>query len=229
MALSDKQRKIIEFIGDFIRRHSYPPSVREVLKGGGISSTSVVAYNLNLLERQGYIARDKEISRGIRLLKGVDGQPVATPARASTPTPVPVRQDTLRIPVLGRIAAGKPIPIPSSDFSLTGNKVIELTRDIIREQEGLYALEVRGNSMVDALVNDRDIVVLKHQNDANNGEMVAVWLKDKEETTLKRFYYERNKKRVRLQPANPTMEPIYVDPANVEIQGKVVAVLRQLA
>jgi len=229
MALSDKQRKIIEFIGEFIRRHSYPPSVREVLKGGGISSTSVVAYNLNLLERQGYIARDKEISRGIRLLKGVDGQPVATPARASTPVPATVRQDTIRIPVLGRIAAGKPIPIPSSDFSLTGNKVIELTRDIIREQEGLYALEVRGNSMVDALVNDRDIVVLKHQQDANNGEMVAVWLKDKEETTLKRFYYERNKKRVRLQPANPTMEPIYVDPANVEIQGKVVAVLRQLA
>ena len=229
MALSDKQRKIIEFIGEFIRRHSYPPSVREVLKGGGISSTSVVAYNLNLLERQGYIARDKEISRGIRLLKGVDGQPVATPARAFAPAPAAVRQDTLRIPVLGRIAAGKPIPIPSSDFSLTGNKVIELTRDIIREQEGLYALEVRGNSMVDALVNDRDIVVLKHQQDANNGEMVAVWLKDKEETTLKRFYYERNKKRVRLQPANPTMEPIYVDPANVEIQGKVVAVLRQLA
>ena len=229
MALSDKQRKIIEFIGEFIRRHSYPPSVREVLKGGGISSTSVVAYNLNLLERQGYIARDKEISRGIRLLKGVDGQPFATPARTSAPAPVAVRQDTIQIPVLGRIAAGKPIPIPSSDFSLTGNKVIELTRDIIREQEGLYALEVRGNSMVDALVNDRDIVVLKHQKDANNGEMVAVWLKDKEETTLKRFYYERNKKRVRLQPANPTMDPIYVDPANVEIQGKVVAVLRQLA
>ncbi len=230
MALSDKQRKIIEFIGDFIHRHSYPPSVREVLKGGGISSTSVVAYNLNLLERQGYIARDKEISRGIRLLKGVDGQPVAaTPARTSAPASAPVRQDTIQIPVLGRIAAGKPIPIPSSDFSLTGNKVIELTRDIIREQEGLYALEVRGNSMVDALVNDRDIVVLKHQKDANNGEMVAVWLKDREETTLKRFYYERNKKRVRLQPANPTMDPIYVDPANVEIQGKVVAVLRQLA
>ncbi len=221
MALSDKQRKIIEFIGEFIRRHAYPPSVREVLKGGGISSTSVVAYNLKLLERQGYIARDKEISRGIRLLKGVDGQPITSPDTAW--------QATIRIPVLGRIAAGKPIPIPISDFSLTGNRFIELTRDIIREQEGLYALEVRGNSMVDALVNDRDIVVLKHQKDANNGEMVAVWLKDKEETTLKRFYYERNKKRVRLQPANPTMEPIYVDPANVEIQGKVVAVLRQLA
>ena len=167
MALSDKQRKIIEFIGEFIRRHAYPPSVREVLKGGGISSTSVVAYNLNLLERQGYIARDKEISRGIRLLKGVDGQPVTTPDTAW--------QATIRIPVLGRIAAGKPIPIPSSDFSLTGNRVIELTRDIIREQEGLYALEVRGNSMVDALVNDRDIVVLKHQKDANNGEMTVTW------------------------------------------------------
>ena len=229
MVLSDKQRKIVEFIAGFVGQHPYPPSVRQIQDGSDISSTSVVAYHLKLLEKEGYIERDKEISRGIRLLKGVDGQPVTAPARASAPAPVAVRQDTIHIPVLGRIAAGKPIPIPSSDFSLTGNKVIELTRDIIREQEGLYALEVRGNSMVDALVNDRDIVVLKHQNDANNGEMVAVWLKDKEETTLKRFYYERNKKRVRLQPANPTMEPIYVDPANVEIQGKVVAVLRQLA
>ena len=105
MALSDKQRKIIEFIGDFIHRHSYPPSVREVLKGGGISSTSVVAYNLNLLERQGYIARDKEISRGIRLLKGVDGQPFTTAERVSTPAPAAVRQDTICVPALGRVTA----------------------------------------------------------------------------------------------------------------------------
>ncbi len=112
-----------------------------------------------------------------------------------------------------------------------GDRAIELTGDIIREQEGLYALEVRGNSMVDALVNDGDIVVMKYQTEAHNGEMVAVWLKDKEETTLKHFYYERprgSKPRVRLQPANPTMKAIYVDPANVEVQGKVVAVLRQL-
>ncbi len=220
MALSARQRAIMGFIDNFIQQHSYPPSVREIVEGGKISSTSVVAYNLNVLERQGYITRDREISRGIRLLKNIDGQPAVVP--------LVNERSLVRIPVLGRIAAGKPIPIPGSNFSPMGDKAIELTRDIIREQEGLYALEVRGNSMVDALINDGDVVVMKHQKEANNGEMVAVWLKDKEETTLKRFYYEKGKGRVRLQPANPTMQPIFVDPANVEVQGKVVLVLRQL-
>ncbi len=229
MALSAKQRAIIEYITRFIRRHSYPPSVREILEGGGISSTSVVAYNLNVLERMGYIARDKEISRGIRLLKDVNGNPFTMPLQRIGPVQEAASQ--FQVPVLGVIAAGQPIPIPGSNFSPMGDRAIELTRDIVREQEDLYALEVRGNSMIDALINDGDIVVMKYQKEAHNGEMVAVWLKDREETTLKHFYYERPrgaKPRVRLQPANPTMKPIYVDPANVEIQGKVVAVLRQL-
>jgi repressor LexA len=228
MALSDKQRKMVEFIADFIRKHPYPPSVREILDGGGISSTSVVAYNLNALERQGYIAREKDISRGIRLLKDADGQPFDIPGAAAAHS----RVDTFQVPVMGVIAAGEPIPIPGSNFSPMGDRAIELTRDIIREQEGLYALEVHGKSMVDALVNDGDIVVMKQQQVARNGDMVAVWLRDKEETTLKRFFYEKGKKgkgRIRLQPANPTMKPIYADPSNVEIQGKVVLVLRQLA
>jgi repressor LexA len=220
MSLSDKQRKIVEFIADFIGQHPYPPSVRQIQGGSEISSTSVVAYHLKLLEKEGYIERDKEISRGIRLLKNVDGQPFIMSA------------DTFHVPVMGLIAAGEPIPIPGSNFSPMGDRALALTRDILREQEGLYALEVRGNSMVDALVNNGDIVVMKHEKEVHNGDMVAVWLKDREETTLKRFYYEkgaRGKARVRLQPANPTMKPIYVDPANVEIQGKVVLVLRQLA
>jgi repressor LexA len=220
---------MVEFIARFIKRHSYPPSVRDILKGGGISSTSVVAYNLNALERMGYIARDKDISRGIRLLKDAEGQPFTMPVQ--TGMSIRASADKFQVPVLGRIAAGQPIPIPSSNFSPMGDRAIELTGDIIREQEGLYALEVRGDSMVDALVNDGDIVVMKYQTEAHNGEMVAVWLKDKEETTLKHFYYERPrgaKPRVRLQPANPTMKAIYVDPANVQVQGKVVAVLRQL-
>ena len=226
MALSDKQRKMIEFIADYVHQHPYPPSVREILGGGGISSTSVVAYNLNALERQGYIARDKEISRGIRLLKDAEGRQFAMPNVAF----VGDGPDIFQVPLLGVIAAGEPIPIPSSNFSPMGDQVVKLTRDIIREQEGLYALQVRGNSMVDALVHDGDIVVMKHQKEARNGEMVAVWLKDKEETTLKRFYNEKSKgkRRIRLQPANPTMQPIYADPSNVQIQGKVVLVLRKL-
>ena len=177
MALSDKQRKMIEFIADYVHRHPYPPSVREILGGGGISSTSVVAYNLNALERQGYIARDKEISRGIRLLKDAEGQKFVMP----NVTFVRDGPDVFQVPLLGVIAAGEPIPIPSSNFAPMGDQVVKLTRDIIREQEGLYALQVRGNSMVDALVNDGDIVVMKHQKEARNGEMVAIWLKDRED------------------------------------------------
>jgi len=104
--------------------------------------------------------------------------------------------------------------------------VVELTRDMVDDDPDLYALEVRGNSMVDALIHDGDMVVMKHQREARNGDLVAVWLKNEKETTLKRFYLEKD--RVRLQPANPTMEPIYVHPSNVEIQGKVVVVIRRL-
>jgi repressor LexA len=186
----------------------------------------VVAYNLNSLERLGYIERDKDISRGIRLLKDADGLPF----EVSNAALMPASADTFQVPLVGIIAAGEPIPIPGSNFSPMGDRAIELTRDIIREQEGLYALEVRGDSMVDALVNDGDIVVMKHQKEARDGEMVAVWLKDREETTLKHFYHEKGKgkRRVRLQPANPTMQPIWVDAANVEVQGKVILVLRKL-
>ena len=130
--------------------------------------------------------------------------------------------------MLGRIAAGSPLPIPdsSSDFGIFGDETIELTRGIIKDTDGIYALQVKGNSMIDALIHDGDIVVMKHQQHAENGDLVAVWLRDEKETTLKRFYLEGD--RVRLQPANPTMEPLYFPANNVEIQGKVVCVIRQL-
>ena len=101
-----------------------------------------------------------------------------------------------------------------------------LTRDIVPEQADLYALKVRGTSMIDAMVNDGDIVVMKKQAVARDGDMVAVRLLDRDETTLKHFYHEAG--RVRLQPANPTLRPIYAHPANCEIQGRVVAVIRQV-
>jgi repressor LexA len=124
---------------------------------------------------------------------------------------------------LGYIAAGLPIAVAGPD----PDDYLELTRDIVAEQEGLYALQVKGNSMIDALVNDGDIVVLKHQKEAHNGEMVAVWLRDRDETTLKRFY--RENRHVRLQPANPSMPPMIIDPSIVEVQGRVVAVIRRVA
>lgn len=219
MALSERQQRMFEFITKFSREKGRPPTIREIGTQVGISSTSVVNYNLNILQREGYIQREKEVSRGLRVV--IPGAKTLADAA-----------NFVQIPLLGKIAAGHPMPVPETGFSPYEGEVITLTRDLIQDQENLFALQVKGNSMIDALINDGDIVVMKSQNEAHNGEMVAVWLKDKEETTLKHFFLERprgSKPRVRLQPANRTMKPIYVDPANVEIQGKVVAVLRQLA
>jgi repressor LexA len=140
-------------------------------------------------------------------------------------------EDVLRIPVLGRIVAGSPMPIPASDFSYyDAETMVDVARSLlpVRERTNeLFALEVQGNSMIDAMVNDGDIVIMRRANEARNGEMVAIWLNDRDETTLKYFYKENGK--VRLQPANPTMQPIIIDdPATVEIQGKVVMVIRQV-
>jgi repressor LexA len=210
MTLTERQQAILDFIRDFSGKTRYPPTIREIGKSVGISSTSVVNYNLNVLEKQGHISRDKTISRGIKL---VDDTPEVPPV------------ETVRIPVLGRIAAGEPMPVPGSDFAILGDEVMELTRELLPvDDKGLFALEVRGNSMVDAMIGDGDIVVMQQRQKADNGELVAVWLKDREETTLKRFYLEKGK--VRLQPANPTMQPIFADPKNVEVQGRVVLVIR---
>jgi len=219
MGLSKRQQRMLEFIREFAEENQYPPTIREIGRAAGISSTSVVNYNLNILEREGHIVRNREISRGIQV---VDLQ------RPSASAP-----DVVRVPLLGVIVASEPVPIPEGDFSIMGTdemddeQVVELTRDIVRETEGLYALQVRGDSMIDALIHDGDIVIMKHQTEAQNGDLVAVWLKREKETTLKRFYLEKG--RVRLQPANPTMSPIFVQPKNVQIQGKVIVVIRRLA
>jgi repressor LexA len=210
MTLTDRQQAILDFIRAFSGKTKYPPTIREIGKSVGISSTSVVNYNLNVLEKQGHIARDKTISRGIKLVQ-------------ESPEIPPI--ETVRIPVLGRIAAGEPMPVPGSDFAILGDEVIELTRELLPvDDKNIFALQVRGNSMVDAMIGDGDIVVMQQRQKADNGDLVAVWLKDREETTLKRFYLEKGK--VRLQPANPTMQPIFADPKNVEVQGKVVLVIR---
>jgi repressor LexA len=212
--LSERQQRILEFLGDYIEENGYPPSIREIGSAAGISSTSVVSYNLRRLEERGYISRDREVSRGLKL---------------TSDTYVEFRPEAVvRVPVLGRIVAGAPIPVPASDFALMGDETIELTRDILGDPKGLYALQVEGESMIDALIHDGDIVIMRHQQRVENGEMAAVWLKEREEVTLKHFFQEEGG-RVRLEPANPTMVPIYVDdPRLVEVQGKVVMVIRQL-
>lgn len=205
--LSSRQKRIFEFIRYFITERGYPPTVRDIVTGCGISSTSVAAYHLTILKREGYIRRHPEVSRGIELID---------------------KPRTVQVPVIGDIAAGAPIPVPAADaWDATATaETIEVTGDLTRGRGGVYALRVRGSSMVDALINDGDIVLMQHVNSVENGEMAAVWLKAEKEATLKKFYGESG--RIRLQPANSQMQPLYATPDNIEIQGKVIAIIRQL-
>ncbi len=208
--LSDRQRHMLEIIRDFSAENGYPPTIRQLGEAAGISSTSVVSYNLAILQRKGLLSRDRDVSRGLRLAGEALG-------------------GLVQIPLLGAIAAGEPIPVPEGEFAQVELEQIALTRDMVGGQaDDVYALQVRGHSMIDALINDGDLVIMRHQQSAENGDMVAAWLKDEKATTLKRFYWERDRTRIRLQPANPTMEPIYVHPGNLEIQGKVIGVIRHM-
>jgi repressor LexA len=211
--LGERHQKILDFIADYQREHKHPPSIREIGEYCEISSTSVVNYYLDQLEKNGHIERDRKISRGVRLTN-------------STPL-----SEMFRVPVLGVIQAGEPIPIPASDFtSFTAEDTIDVAMSLMPTKEkgkDLFALQVQGESMIDAMVNDGDIIILKPVQEARNGEMVAVWLSDRNETTLKFFFKEKD--RYRLQPANPTMQPIYVNKSEpLEIKGRVVMVIRKI-
>ncbi len=207
--LSSKQKSILDFIRQFIRDKDYPPSIRDIQLGCNISSTSVVDYNLKALERMGHIRRDREVSRAIELLDG----------RGRRPQTVPV-------PIIGTIAAGEPIPVPGADAwsGVDYDNVVEVTQDMTNGKDRVYALRVKGTSMIDALVNDGDLVIMEATSSADNGDMVAAWLKREHEATLKRIYVE-DSNRVRLQPANVTMQPIFTELDNVEVQGKVLATI----
>ncbi len=213
MNLSDRQQRILEFIRDYLDKRNYPPSIREIGIAAGISSTSVVNYNLDRLAEYGLLERDPKSSRSMRLLH--------------EPVQVSLSGSGVRVPLYGPIAAGQPIQRPGLGDGQLAYDTIELTRDIVREPDNVYALQVRGDSMIDALVSDGDLVVLRAQQVAENGEMVAAWLPEREETTLKYFY--REDRQVRLQPANPAYEPIIVPADQVQIHGKVIAIIRRLA
>ncbi len=208
-SLSQKQERIINFVTEFLHDQGYPPTIRDIAAGCGISSTSVVAYNLNKLEQAGYIRRHSDISRGIKFL-----------------TPQEKGGKLVYIPVVGVIAAGEPIPVPDTG-NIIPNEGLEVSEELVRGKQDIYALRVRGDSMLDALIGDGDIVLMDYVGSAENGDMVAVWLKEEQEVTLKRFFAEPN--RIRLEPANSQMKPIYTTPDNVEIQGRVVAVIRRIS
>lgn len=238
-SLSERQRKILHFIVGFVNENEFPPTIREIGEQVGISSTSVVNYNLAKLEELGLISRRKEVSRGLALNweRLQELLPALAMSTTSTQPPMPAlksnghnRHDNfmpsmVRIPVLGAIAAGQPIQVEARAPETTDD-FVDLPEGIIKSRGPLFALRVKGDSMIDASVLNGDLVVLRPQETANDGDMVAAWIEGDEETTLKYLYQEgRN---VRLQPANPAYAPI-IRPANkVRINGRVVYIIRSL-
>lgn len=210
--LSVRQEKILHYIEDFFLKNGYWPAIRDIQTDLNISSTSVVAYNLRALQDKGKINRQGKVSRGITLIKG--------PVQAMI-------GPGYQVPLLGTITAGQPLPDPE-EVDVESAEKVDVPSDLAGADKlkDVYALRVRGESMIDALIDSGDIVLLRRQETANNGDMVAAMLVDENAVTLKKFYHEGS--RIRLQPANSTMEPIYTTPANVRIQGRVVGVLRSL-
>lgn len=174
--LTSKQERILQFIRKFIDSRGYPPTVRDIVAGCKISSTSVVAYNLTRLEAAGRIRHHADISRGIELVSSRPGN-----------------RHTVTIPVIGEIAAGEPIPVPDSDtWDTVASEELVVTEDLTRSKQRVYALRVKGNSMIDALIKDGDLVVMEYVTSADDGDMVAAWLKTEKEVTLKKLFRENN-------------------------------------
>ena len=216
--ITEKHIKVLEFVNKYQTENGRPPSIREIGENVKISSTSVVNYYLEQLQKNGYIERDTRVSRGMRLTDKVNEI-------------VDVVSDTLHVPILGPIAAGPLMLVPEPGVNYMNDKeydAVDIARSLLPAKENgndFYALEVKGDSMIDAMINDGDIVVMKPAVEAKNGEMVAVRVED--EYTLKYFFKEKNN--YRLQPANPTMEPIILKKNTpIEINGKVVMVIRKM-
>ncbi|HBY96370.1 MAG: transcriptional repressor LexA [Ardenticatenaceae bacterium] len=211
-SLSNRQKAIMTFIEKYIVEHDYPPTIRDICDGCKISSTSVVDYNLNRLQEMGYISRNSKVSRGIMV---------------NRPIGALLDHGPLRIPIWGEIAAGDPIAVPNAEmYPPEDAGYVELAREMLRpsSDKQLFAMRVKGRSMIDAFIKEGDVVIFSNQNVCERGEMVAAWLKEEQQTTLKRFYPEGRK--VRLQPENTDMEPIYCEAKNIEIKGKVMMVIR---
>ena len=202
---SKTREGILQFIRNFIDDRGYAPTIRDILRGCNLSSTAVVQHHLNVLEREGRIHRDPEIFRSIQLAD---------------------RKNPVSVPILGTIAAGEPIPVPNAEtWESQAIEMLDLTDELTQGRQ-VYALKVKGQSMIDALIDDGDIVLMEPVSTAENGDMVAVWLKETQEVTLKKIYLERG--RVCLKPANILMKPVYQQPENVEIQGRVIGIIRKL-
>jgi repressor LexA len=205
MAITRRQRQLYDFISDFVQKHSYSPSFEEIGEGMGLSSLATVHKHVSNLEKKGLLTRDYNRSRSIDLL----------PPKGRLKQAMSVNS-TMVLPLLGRIAAGQPIE------AVANPETISLA-DFVRSKE-VFVLEVRGDSMQDEAILNGDYVLVEKAKTAHNGEIVVA-LVDGTDATLKRFYREGDN--IRLQPSNAAMKPIIVPAATVQIQGKVIGVLRK--
>jgi repressor LexA len=206
--LSGRQQAILDFLAEFTAKNGYPPSVRQIGEAVGLSSSSTVHSHLNSLEAKGFIKRDAETARGLAIVGQEESDPASS---ASNPL-----RNIVMLPLLGQVAAGRPI-LAEQNIEET----LALPAQIVSDSSS-FMLTVRGDSMIEAGILDGDYVVVKEQPSASNGEIVVALIDD--EATVKTFYREQD--RIRLQPENPTMEPIYA--REVTILGKVIALLRTL-
>ncbi|MDF1501530.1 transcriptional repressor LexA [Roseisolibacter sp. H3M3-2] len=201
MPLTKRQREILTYLGSYSESHGYAPSFEEIADTFQYNSLATVHEHLSNLERKGYIKRGYNESRAIEIL------------------PSEAFQRSVELPLLGTVAAGLPIEQMASGESLC------VPESFLRKNGNHYVLKVRGNSMVDAHIGDGDFVIVNERRSADNGEMVIAMMQGSA-ATVKKFYRERDG-RIRLQPANETMEPIYVHENDISIQGVVVGVLRR--
>ena len=199
--VSDKQRQMLAFIEKFVEDNGYPPTHEEIRVGLDISSKSLVNYHLDALQGAALLTRSPNTPRGIRLTS---------------------ESETVRVPLVTEaVAAWGP-----QTTGLDPQQVLELTYNLVPNSQSLYAFKVRNGSRLEALLNEGDIVIVQPQQQAKNGEMVAAWLVEQQQTTFRRYYRENG--HVRLEPDNPAVETIFVKPEAVEVRGKVVAVIRQV-
>jgi len=205
MAITRRQRQLYDFISDFVQKHGYSPSFEEIGEGMGLSSLATVHKHVSNLEKKGLLTRDYNRSRSIDLL----------PPKGRLKQAMSVNS-TMVLPLLGRIAAGQPIE------AVQNPETISLA-DFVRSKE-VFVLEVRGDSMQDEAILNRDYVLVEKAKTAQNGEIVVALIEGTD-ATLKRFYREGDN--IRLQPSNATMKPIIVPASSVQIQGKVIGVLRK--
>jgi len=214
---AERRRRIIEFIHRTVAERGYPPSVREIADAVGLASTSAVHHHLVALERAGQLERSGRSSRALRVTPAGEAMIAPPPARGRvTPFRMPVEHDVIRLPLVGEIAAGQPME------AYQDPEPMDVPRSL-QAREDSYVLRVRGKSMVDALIDDGDFVIVQPQATATDGDIVVALLEDNG-VTLKRFFREDG--RIRLQPANAELEPIYA--TDLQIQGKVVGVIRKL-